>query len=97
MLDDAFLYEFTEAIVRFPFVVRVCYDELACTIYTIIDAPEFDSNYRNPIYDVEAEIIRRYPHEMAMSFRLINIREHLENGRYSVPQDAIVLSDRLSN
>jgi|SRR3712207_4488943 len=48
-------------------------------IWTFIDAPSMRGEFRDPIYDAEAETLLQFP-TVDVEFHLVNVREYRERG-----------------
>jgi hypothetical protein len=58
--------------------VRCVEDKGGITIWTIISAPPFEYDLRDPIYDAQIEVFQRLDRPV-VDFRVLNVREYPED------------------
>jgi len=50
-------------------------DEDVATIWTIIDAPQFEDSFRTPIYEAQLKILRSIKEDLLLDFHVLNVSE----------------------
>jgi hypothetical protein len=69
--------------------VMLTNDKEGLRIWTILDREPNNRELRNRIYDVEAEVLDRFP-EVGIDFRLINLAEYSNSDGLHIPSHKVV-------
>jgi hypothetical protein len=86
---------FLQHVEKLPYVQRVLLESTAGRrrVWTVISAPPFDTDYRNPVRDAEVEALAASDIPV-VGFRLINLREIEDDPVKVLPTPAFILYQR---